>query len=1303
MVKSLSQKKRYVAGLALGLLLLGAGDSRAWWDTLLSEFRPVPLVREIEAESCSGVPADAVTQDAEANGGRGGKAVRLTPDGPGLTTELDLEPGLYALFTIARDPEGQTGVNLMALDVTEHATGQKRSWTIPVAYREAYFASGQMYFPAYAGGRYTVTSRLVSRLPQKPSDPSFPRWFDSTTLAFTNGAVRPLLADRLELRDVLANCAGVAAKTKRMLTDDSELAAHRAQFAAMTATNAGACLPFGKEWIALQGAKAPAWLAQGRPSGERQARNMDLWSLVPDFNDAIYSVNTTPWALVIGRDRPGLIVDAAEAYEKTGHAEFGWDGAVLLCALAEKYPALDYFAQAIGGAASQVCNVGMARPFMFQCPPGKNVYRGWSSDTMLKMATAYDKLFDFIQDNQALAAFVGTRIPWVKTPADVIKLLDVNLLQSGMDGCNRTYIAGDDLPSALIPLVQGVNPVSDRMLDTGLFRAMCMNLTFRGGIADQAINSYSRDGVHYIGSVGYLTKDLQNIGTVLNRYRKLGGAARFDVFDERICPQMKEADATLAQLRAGGGYRLLQGDAGDLRLQRESPFTPWPSRVLGGFGAAILESGQFGNDPLAMRGVGLTFGSGRGHAQQDTLNLEIFAHGCRVSPDLGGREEGSNRGRPNMRWNKVHNLVEVDGRNFDNPYAGSTTAGTGWNTSFSPQSGSQFMEHHARATSHTNVSLYARQTALIDTGERDSYLFDVFRVRGGKVHTYCFHGCPTERLAVNADLAPAHSAAAQDYLQQHFKDTQREGTMPVTLVADWPMEPALQQHYQGVGYESNRTVTTRLTLFGHEGDVLMVGNAWSDRYRYNFPFLYVQGQQDQEGRESVFPAIIEPFAGAPFIRTSRLLTVEPAQTGAEAAVAVEVVTTAGATDILYASGKPDQPTRSVDAIGADSMFRVSGKFAFLSRDAKGLRLAHLVGGTELAADDITITTARREYTARIGAVRYADRTVEVDAALPARLLKGAVVGFGAEGTGGLQHAFRLERLETAGKGTRLVHEKTALFYRSKVLDVDETGGTVEAEIEPSIFGADTRFCERVTVTDEGGRRHWKASLVEAERWMHVGFPGYRTSWPDRITMADVPDTNGDGRRVLRLLAATKDVTPGGGVAEGDTLQELDVTRVAEDGATFYFKMPTDEDYQRGGWQYVDRWMVNEEGSCRWRASYPGMSFRWKLDGGCRAGDFTDANGDGASRLDACVFGPGDQLRTDTFVHVRRLATPGTYAIRANVPCTLALPGDGYSAARLGADERSLATLASRREGPRIILELGESELADGEVILQLVK
>src|ERR1043166_7884506 len=96
----MDSQKRIHLSVWLGLtLMLGSAPAFAWWDTVVGTVRPVPLVQEIAAEKCSGPPASAIVTDEQANGGRGGQTVKLTPGGPGLTTEINVKPGLSAIFT----------------------------------------------------------------------------------------------------------------------------------------------------------------------------------------------------------------------------------------------------------------------------------------------------------------------------------------------------------------------------------------------------------------------------------------------------------------------------------------------------------------------------------------------------------------------------------------------------------------------------------------------------------------------------------------------------------------------------------------------------------------------------------------------------------------------------------------------------------------------------------------------------------------------------------------------------------------------------------------------------------------------------------------------------------------------------------------------------------------------------------------------------------------------------------------------------------------------------------------------------
>jgi hypothetical protein len=204
----------------------------------------------------------------------------------------------------------------------------------------------------------------------------------------------------------------------------------------------------------------------------------------------------------------------------------------------------------------------------------------------------------------------------------------------------------------------------------------------------------------------------------------------------------------------------------------------------------------------------------------------------------------------------------------------------------------------------------------------------------------------------------------------------------------------------------------------------------------------------------------------------------------------------------------------------------------------------------------------------------------------------------------------------------------------------------------------------------------------------------------------VPDTDGDGRRVVKLIGNSydKDAKDAqGNSLYGKTLLEMEVTRVTPDGETFYYKFPKDETYQRGGWAYAYRTMVNEDGTRKWTAKYPGSSFIWRLEGGFKATDFTDADGDGKVKLSACLFGPGDLMTLDAAVSVARADAPGVYEVQSNVPLTLGLPRGEWTRAEISADGKTFTPIATKADGARLVLALGEQELGDGKVVLRLGK
>ena len=119
--------------------------------------------------------------------------------------------------------------------------------------------------------------------------------------------------------------------------------------------------------------------------------------------------------------------DLPQKYLLLGDLEAAADAAFLLAAYAYRYPGYDWHLHGI----DNICDVSAT----FEPEPyGRTHGRGCAAAPLatrrvIALLHAYDKLFPYIQGNEALARRIGRFIPWVITPDDVVKLLDTFLVQ----------------------------------------------------------------------------------------------------------------------------------------------------------------------------------------------------------------------------------------------------------------------------------------------------------------------------------------------------------------------------------------------------------------------------------------------------------------------------------------------------------------------------------------------------------------------------------------------------------------------------------------------------------------------------------------------------------------------------------------------------------------------------------------------------------------------------------------------------------------------------------------------------------
>lgn len=167
------------------------------------------------------------------------------------------------------------------------------------------------------------------------------------------------------------------------------------------------------------------------------------------------------------------------------------------------------------------------------------------------------------------------------------------------------------------------------------------------------------------------------------------------------------------------------------------------SRLLDGYGLAVLNNM---NDSLA---VSMYYGIRGGHGHYDRLGIELFGHGRRLSPDLGRPDFTDSYCEGRFTWtnNTVsHNCLVVDN---------SKQRGVPSQTEQSVNHGGKVLRFHDSPTVHVvdvdapglasydQTSIYRRTLVLVDVGDDDSYLVDVFRVKGGdpaKPYRLSIHG-----------------------------------------------------------------------------------------------------------------------------------------------------------------------------------------------------------------------------------------------------------------------------------------------------------------------------------------------------------------------------------------------------------------------------------------------------------------------------------------------------------------------------------------------------------------------------------
>ena len=459
------------------------------------------------------------------------------------------------------------------------------------------------------------------------------------------------------------------------------------------------------------------------------------------------------------RDILGGVRSLGEAYVLTDDPIYARKCAVLLARIAGQYERFDYRTQCYHEG---IWNVN-----------GRISDYIWTTGNNSTLAMAYDAVFPALAADQDLQRFL--RDKGIQNIPDHIERKMLNVMVGDLlSGYARGNMGAHQTSMCKLAIVLDN---SDPARGHTTREMVDWLMAGEGRIEDLLWNGFWRDGLGGESSPGYssgwcstfygLAELLPKLGVEIWQNPKLRTMADVGLqmtVAGRFCPCIGDSGGV-----KGSGpiawSAALQGRAftryGDLRyakalkLMKASPGTLWEdyfdenavsaalrdvgpdldlalhTRNIGGYGLAILESGTGEH----RRGATMYYGDATGgHGHRDRLTIGLFAYGHDMLPEMGYPTPFRTPKRFGWTSNTIsHYCVLIDRQPQSSMIAGdlNTLAST---------PGVQLMDASAETAYPGAASLYRRTTALIDVDEQNSYLLDIFRVRGGGQHDWSFHG-----------------------------------------------------------------------------------------------------------------------------------------------------------------------------------------------------------------------------------------------------------------------------------------------------------------------------------------------------------------------------------------------------------------------------------------------------------------------------------------------------------------------------------------------------------------------------------
>lgn len=463
---------------------------------------------------------------------------------------------------------------------------------------------------------------------------------------------------------------------------------------------------------------------------------------------------------------PGLS-SLAQAYLLTGENKYAFKANDMLYRIACVYPSMDHENQSRYGLLMKQRNVRYS---------GKILNKIWETFIVREIAHAYDMVWDQFDNNLTLQKDIE------KTGVEIRAFIEANLLEDALEAIKVEKILGNfgmhQHTTVALHLTrqyaeQGqafdfiLNNPSTRLATTGLRYAL-YNQVGRDGIPFESpgynniwvvnftdiaaalmqggIDLFSEfrlkkmlDSPLDLVSIGLYTPDCGDGGSVM------GGLVGRNLNTYHIAYNYYKDNRYLNWINLSGGesftsfaslFRSPLPSFTKLDGRRAVPLQS--SRLFAGYGLGVLNNKQ---DNTA---VAFTYGMHYSHYHWDFLNIEVFANGQKMMPDLGYPDAMNDFVSGIFSWSTntiSHNTVVVDQQRQQRNQPGTLH-------DFTEGAFARVMD--ASSPAYPGTKKYRRNIVMVDTDEQHSYFIDFFHVEGGTRHDYSLHGPPGKVISTGS-------------------------------------------------------------------------------------------------------------------------------------------------------------------------------------------------------------------------------------------------------------------------------------------------------------------------------------------------------------------------------------------------------------------------------------------------------------------------------------------------------------------------------------------------------------------------